>query len=109
MAVIAIQEIPAGGLADVTFAAATTSDTVAGGSKRLGGYALHELVLLYRNTDATTEAITVGGLAPVTIGATTGFTVIPVPDEGINDASVTCTMASATGVTVACVRIGGTY
>jgi len=109
MAAIAIQEVPVGGLATVTFAAASTSDTVAGGRKSMAGYALHELVLIYRNTDASTEDITVGSLAPVTIAGTTGISVIPVPDEGINDASVLCTMASATGITVACVRIGGAY
>lgn len=110
MAAIAIQEIPIGGLATVTFAAANASDTVAGGSKRLAGYALTELVLIYRNTNAATRDITVGALAPVTIAATTGISVIPVPDEGINDASVTVTIAPAvTNVDVACVRIGGAY
>lgn len=109
MAAIAIQEIPVGGLDSVTFAAANTSDTVAGGSKRVAGYALSELLLIYKNSDASTEAITVGSLAAVTIPATTGMAIIPVPDEGINDASVTITMASATGITVACVRIGGAY
>lgn len=109
MAAIAIQEVPAGGLANVTFAATNTSDTVAGGAKRLGGYALHELILIYRNTNAATRDITVGSLPAQTIPALTGVAIIPVPDEGINDASVTVTITAAAGVDVACVRIGGTY
>lgn len=109
MAAIAIQEVPVGGLATVTFAAASTSDTVAAGSKRMGGYASDEVLLIYRNSDASTEDITVGSLAPVTIAASTGVSIIPVPNEGMNDASVTITMASATGITVAAVRIGGAY
>lgn len=109
MAVIAIQEIPEGGFADVTFAAANTSDTVAAGSKRYGGFANREVVLLYRSAQGTSEAITVGGLAPVTIGATTGFAVIPVPNTGINGGVVTCTMADATSITVAAVAIGSAY
>lgn len=111
MAAIAIQEVPVGGLATVTFAAANASDTVAGGSKRLAGYALHELVLIYRNTNAATRDITVGSLPAVTIAATTGVAVIPVPDEGINDASVTVTISPAvTNVDVAAVRLGfGSY
>jgi hypothetical protein len=109
MAAIAIQEIPEGGLADVTFVAANTSDTVAAGSKRYGGFANREVVLIYRNTDASTEAITVGSLAPVTIAATPGFAMIPVPNTGINGGVVTCTMASATGITVAAVAIGTAY
>lgn len=109
MAAIAIQDVPVGGLATVTFAAANTSDTVAAGSKRYGGFGNEEILLIYRNTDATTEDITVGSLAPVTIAANTGIAIIPVPNEGLNDASVTVTMASATGITVAAVRVGKDY
>lgn len=109
MAAIAIQEVPVGGLATVTFAAASTSDTVASGSRRTGGYANEEVLLIYRNSDASTEDITVGSLAPVTIAASTGVSIIPVPNEGLNDASVTVTMASATGITVAAVRVGKDY
>ena len=109
MAAIAIQEMPAGGLANVTFAAANASDTIAGGSKRVAGYALHELLVIHRNTNAATRDVTVGGLAPLTIPALTGVSMVPVPDEGINDASVTVTLSATAGVDVACVRIGGTY
>lgn len=109
MAAIAIQEVPEGGLANVTFAAANTSDTVAAGRKSYGGFANREVVLIYRNSDASTEAITVGSLAPVTIEATTGFAMIPVPNTGINGPVVTCTMASATGITVAAVALGTGY
>jgi len=108
MAAIAIQDVTAAG-GTITFAAASTSDTVAAGSRRMGGYANSEVILLYRNSDASTEDITVGSLAPVTIAASTGSVAIPVPFEGIGDASVTITMASATGITVAAIRVGATY
>jgi hypothetical protein len=109
MAAIAIQEVPAGGLANVTFAAANASDTVASGSKRYGGYANEEVLLINRNTDAATRDITVGSNSPVTIPATTGISIIPVPNEGLNDASVTVTLSATANVTVAAVRVGGTY
>lgn len=109
MAAIAIQDVPAGGLATVTFAAANTSDTVAAGSKRYGGFANEEILLIYRNTDAATRDITVGSLSPVTIAATTGISIIPVPNEGLNDASVAVTLSAAANVTVAAVRVGKDY
>lgn len=109
MAAITIQDVPVGGLASVTFAAANASDTVAVGSKRQGGYADTEVVLIYRNTNAATRDITVGSLPAVTIAATTGVAIIPVPDEGINDASVTVTLSATTNVDVAAVRVGKGY
>ena len=109
MAAITIQDVPVGGLASVSFAAANSSDTVAVGSKRQGGYADTEVVLIYRNTNAATRDITVGSLPAVTIAATTGISMIPVPDEGINDASVTVTVSATTNVDVAAVRIGKGY
>jgi hypothetical protein len=109
MAAITIQDVGVGGLASVTFAAANSSDTVAVGSKRQGGYADTEVLLIYRNTNAATRDITVGSLAAVTIAATTGVSIIPVPDEGINDASVTVTVSATTNVDVAAVRIGKGY
>lgn len=110
MAAIAIQEVPVGGLASVTFAACTAGgDTVAGGSKRMGGYALTELVLIFRNTNAAVRNITVGALAAVQIPVTTGVSIIPVPDEGLNDASVAITYDAVVNLDVACVRIGNGY
>jgi hypothetical protein len=110
MAAIAVQDVPQGGLASVTFAACTGGgDTVAGQSKRTGGYALHETLLIFRNTNAAVRNITVGSLAAVQIPVTTGVSIIPVPDEGINDASVAITYDAVTNLDVACVRIGATY
>lgn len=108
MAAIAIQDVTAAG-GSITFAASNTSDTVAVGSKRQGGYANSEVILLFRNTDASTEDITVGSLAAVTIGASTGSLAIPVPDTGVNGAVIPVTMASATGITVAAIRVGSGY
>jgi hypothetical protein len=93
-----------------TFAAASTSDTAEIGTG-------HNTFLVYKNTDATTEAITVvaPGTTPygqpfpdpvLTIAATTGELWIPLRkeyDDGSGRATVT--MASATGITVAVVRI----
>jgi hypothetical protein len=92
-----------------TFGAASTSDTVEIGSGR-------NTFAVYKNTDATTEDITVvvpGNMAygqptpnPVlTIGATTGELWIPMRkeyDDGTGRATIT--MTSATGITVAVVR-----
>jgi len=105
MAAIAIQDVPATGLASVTFAAANGGgDTVAYGSKALAGYEQYSVVLLARCTDAATKDVTVGGVT-VTVPATTGFAVIPVPNEGLNDPSVAVTYSAVTNLTVAAVRI----
>jgi hypothetical protein len=110
MAAITIQEVPEAGLANATFAAANGGgDTVAAKTKRLGGYDLETTLLLVRNTDAATRDVTVGSLAAVTVPATTGFAVIPIPDEGINDASVAVSYSAVANLTVAAVRIGRSY
>lgn len=110
MAAIAIQDVPVGGLASVTFAACTGGgDTVAGGTKRVGGFELHTLLLIFRNTNAAVRNITVGALTAVQIPVTTGVSVVPVPDEGMNDASVAITYDAVTNLDVAAVRIGVGY
>ncbi len=110
MAAIAIQDVPVGGLASLTFAACSGGgDTVAASSKRMGGYALHEVFLVVRNTNAAVRNITVGALAAVTCPATTGVSVIPVPDEGMGDASVAVTYDAVTNLDVAAVRMGVGY
>lgn len=110
MAAIAIQDVPVGGLASLTFAACNGGgDTVAAGSKRMGGYALHEVVLVFRNTNAAVRNVTVGGLAAVTVPVTTGVSVIPIPDEGMGDASVAVTYDAVTNLDVAAMRIGVGY
>lgn len=93
-----------------TFVAASTSDTAEVGSGR-------NTFVVYKNTDASTEVITVvvpgsteyGQLNPdpaLTIAATTGELWIPMRkayDDGTGRATIT--MASATGITVAVVQM----
>lgn len=106
MAAISIVDVPAAGLASVTFAAATGGgDTIAYGSKSLAGYEQYSVLLLVKNTNAATKDVTVDSLAAVTCPATTGMSIIPVPNEGLNDASVAVTYSDVTNVTVAAVRI----
>ncbi len=109
MAALTVQNMLDTGVAP-TFGAASTSDTVAIGSG-------HNTFLVYKNTDASTEAITFAipgntffGVAKqdntVTIAATTGELWVPLRkeyDDGTGNATVT--MASATGVTVAAVKL----
>lgn len=114
MAALTTQNIVNAGTAP-TFGAASTSDTAEVGNG-VNTY-VH-----YKNTDASTEAITVvvpgtnsyGQANPdvtLTIGANTGELLIPLRKE-FEDAAVagvgrcTITMASATGITVAVVRLG---
>ena len=114
MAALTTQDIVAAGTKP-TFAAASTSDTAEVGNG-VNTFAV------YKNTDASTEAITVvvpnnttyGQPNPdvtLTIGASTGELWIPLRKE-YEDSAVagvgrcTITMASATGITVAIVRMG---
>lgn len=107
MAAITIQNIPDGGLANATFAAANGGgDTVAIGGRRAGGFDNDTVLLLVRNANAATRDVTVGGGSPITVPATTGFSVIPVYSEGINDPSVAVAYSAVTNVDVAAVRIG---
>ena len=106
MAAIAIQDVTADGLASTTFAAANAGgDTIAAGSVKSGGWQQYPVLLLVRCTDASSKNVTVGSLAAVTCPATTGFSTIPVPNEGLGDASVAVTYSAVTSVTVAAVRI----
>jgi len=106
MAAISIVDVPATGLASVTFAAANAGgDTVASGTKSLAGYEQYSVLLLVKNANASTADVTVGSLAAVTCPVTTGFSIIPVPNEGLNDASVAVTYSAVTSLTVAAVRI----
>ncbi len=110
MALLVPQQIAYAG-ALPTLSAATTSDTVQADDR---------VFLWYKNTDASTEVITVvtpstldrfGQVLPditVTIAATTGEEMIgPMVAELANPATglITITMASATGITVAAVRV----
>lgn len=106
MAAITIQDVPVTGLASATFAAATGGgDTIAGGSVKSGGWQQYPVLLLVKCADAATKDVTVGSLAAVTCPATTGFSIIQVPNEGLNDPSVAVTYSAVTSLTVAAVRI----
>ena len=106
MAAITIQDVGAAGLASATFAAATAGgDTIAYGTKQMAGYEQYSVLLLVKNAAGATQDITVGSLAAVTCPATTGFSIIPVPNEGLNDPSVAVTYSAVVTLTVAAVRI----
>lgn len=110
MAALTIQDVPAAGLASLAFTACNGGgDTVAAGSKAAGGWELETIFVIVRNTNAATRDVTVGSLAPVTVPVTTGVSVIPVPNEGINDASVAVAYSAVTNLDIAAVRIGKGY
>lgn len=112
MAALTTQNIVAAGTAP-TFGAASTSDTAEVGNGT-------NTFAVYKNSDASTEDITVvvpgntsyGEPNPdvtLTIGANTGELWIPLRkeyDAADGTGRCTITMASATGVTVAIVRMG---
>lgn len=112
MAALSTQNIVAAGTPP-TFAAAATSDTAEVGNG-VNTFAV------YKNTDASTEVITVvvpgntsyGQPNPdpaLTIGANTGELWIPLRkeyDAADGTGRCTITMADATGITVAIVRMG---
>lgn len=105
MAALTITDVPAAGLADIALASATSGgDTIAYGSKQAGGYELYSVLLVVRNGDASSKAVTVGSLSAVTVAAGK-VAIIPVPNEGLNDASVAVSYDAVTSVTVAAVRI----
>jgi len=105
MAAITIQEVTGAGNADVTFTAATGGgDTVASATKSFGGWESSTVALIAINGAGVTQTVTVGGVAvPVLAGDTA---VIPVPNEGLNDASVAVTYSAVVTLTVAAVRLG---
>lgn len=112
MAALTTQNIVNAGTAP-TFVAASTSDTAEVGNGT-------NTFAVYKNTDASTEVITVvvpgtnsyGQANPdpaLTIAATTGELWIPLRkeyDAADGTGRCTITMASATGITVAIVRMG---
>lgn len=115
MADLTIREVPEAGLAALDaafFEAAAASQTIpakAVGINRAGGWEHQTVVLVCRNTDAATRAITVGAQSAVTIGATTGFAVIPVKSTGLNHAQIPVAYSATAGLSVALVRIGKDY
>jgi len=104
MAALTINDVPAAGLADLPLVAATAGgDTIAYGTKQAAGWEQYTVVLLVRNADTVPHTATVGGLPLVVANAKTG--IIPVPNEGLNDASVAVTYDAVTSVTVAAARL----
>lgn len=104
MAALTINDVPAAGLADIALtAAAAGGDTIAYGTKQAGGWEEYSVLLVVRNADASSHTATVGGNALAVAAGKTG--IIPVPNEGLNDASVAVTYDAVTSVTVAAVRI----
>ncbi|OLF07752.1 hypothetical protein BLA60_25825 [Actinophytocola xinjiangensis] len=105
MAAITIQNVTNAGNADVAFAAANSGgDTIAGGTRSVGGWELETVALIAINGHSGSQTVTVGGVAvPIAAGDTA---VIPVPNEGLNDASVAVTYSGVTALTVAAIRLG---
>ena len=74
MAAITIVDVPAAGLASLTFAAASAGgDTIAFGTKQAAGWEQYSVVLIVKNAAGVTQDITVGALGAVTCPATTGM------------------------------------
>lgn len=114
MADVAIQDVPAAGLAGLTMTAAAASQTVPAatgsniGTKRSGGWDLQTLVAVVRNADASSHDVTIGSLSAVTVAAG-AIAVIPVPDPGINGAQQNITWSATTSMTIGLARIGSGY
>lgn len=105
MAALTILDVTPAGLADVAPVAATAGgDTIAYGSKQAAGWEEYSVVLWVRNADTGAHTITVGSNAGVAVAAGK-FALLPVPNEGLNDASVAVTYDAVTSVTVSAVRI----
>lgn len=110
MADIAIQDVPAGGLAGLTMNAAAASQTIpaSGGTRGYGGWDLASLVAVVRNADAAPHDVTIGGLAAVTVAAG-AIALISVPNVGINGAQQNVVWSATTSMTIGLGRIGATY
>lgn len=105
MAALTIADVPAAGLADIGLTAAGAGgDTIAYGTKAAAGWEEYSVLLVVRNGDASSHDVTVGGRSAVTVAAGK-VGIIPVPNEGLNDASVAVTYSAVTSVTVGAVRI----
>jgi hypothetical protein len=114
MADVAIQNVPAAGLAGLTMNAAAASQTVpartpsAPGSVAAGGWFESVLVAVVRNADASSHDVTIGSLAAVTVAAG-AIAVIPVPNPGVNGAQQNITWSATTSMTIGLGRIGVGY
>lgn len=104
---VAIQDVPVGGLDSVTFTAAAASQTVpaASGTRAFGGWESETLIALLRNTNAATRDVTIGAES-VTVPATTGVSVLPVPNPGVNGAAQAITYSATANLEIALLRMG---
>lgn len=115
MADLTIREVPEAGLAAVDasfFQASAAAQTIPAKTTSVaaGGWENETVLLLVRNTDASTPTVTVGGQTLVTMGASTGNALIPVKGTGRNNAAIPITYsATPAGLTVALVRVGKGY
>lgn len=114
MADVAIQDVPAIGLAGLTMNAAAASQTVPAvtsngpGTKSAGGWADTTLLAVVRNGDAAPHDVTIGALAAVTVAAG-AIAVIVVPNPGVNGAQQNITWSATTSMTIGLGRIGVGY
>jgi hypothetical protein len=110
MADVAIQDVPAAGLAGLTMNAAAASQTIpaGGGTRGYGGFELSTLIAVVRNADASSHDVTIGSLAAVTVAAG-AIAVIPVPNTGINGAQQNITWSATTSMTIGLGRVGSGY
>lgn len=118
MADLTVREVPEAGLAALSaalFEAAAASQTIPAkvSSLRAGGWENESVFLLCRNTDAATRNVTVGAAGDtqtaVTVGATTGFAIIPIRGRGLNHAQIPITYSATANLEVALVRMGRAY
>lgn len=115
MADLTIREVPEAGLAAVDasfFQASAAAQTIPANVSTIaaGGWENETVLLLVRNTDASTPTVTIGSQALVTLGATTGNAVIPVKRNGRNQPAIAIAYsATPAGLTVALVRVGKDY
>ena len=102
MAVFAVEDASAGIQSLTMNAAAGGGDSAPAGVK-IGGWEL-PVVLVVRNTDASSKTVTVAGVAYV-VPATTGIALIPIRGSYKYGDSVAITYSATTGVTVGVGRL----
>lgn len=90
------------------FATATLGTPAGGGDTAAGGLFAggwqFPVVLVVKNADTTATTVTVGGLAGVSVPATTGVAVIPIVGSPVG-AAIPITYSKVTALTVTPVRL----
>ena len=106
MAAIAVQDVSAGSVLDVTFTAANAGgDTVVAGSKA-GGHTLSPVVLLFKNGHTADQTATVDGVAHILPFGATKVAVVPVTRGAYGpNTNVAITYSGVTALTVGAVRL----